>query len=248
MPSHPAQERHSDLTFPTCVPFFFARLPPRFAHGGGMPILPALDRSASPAVDRRRFVAAMTGGLFAAPLAAGAQQAGRAFRVGFVSPAQGLTEPVLAFSRSLRALGLIEGVNVLVDRQLMGGREDQYMAVLADLERRVDVIVVTGPPAALAAKRVVTKVPVIFAAVGDPVAIGLVPSLAKPGGNFTGVAFDVSPEIAAKRLGLLREVFPPLARVAALWSPPDPVGIPALRHLKEVAPRLSISVRAFDVI
>jgi len=167
--------------------------------------------------------------------------------VGFVSPARGLTAGVLGFNRGLRDSGLVEGENVVVERQLMGGREDQYTTVLAELERRVDVIVVTGPPAALAAKKVVTKVPVIFAAVGDPVAIGLVQSLAKPGGNFTGVAFDVSPEIAVKRLGLLKEVFPRLARVAALWSSSDPVGIPMLRHLEGAAPRLPASVRSFDV-
>jgi ABC-type uncharacterized transport system substrate-binding protein len=186
-------------------------------------------------------------GFTLAPLIADAQRAGNVWRVGFVSPASGLTTPVLAFSSRLRDNGLIEGENVQVDRQLMGGREDQYSAVLADLERRVDVIVVTGPPAALAAKKVVTKVPVIFAAVGDPVAIGLVQSLAKPGGNFTGVAFDVSPDIAVKRLGLLKEVFPPLARVAALWSSPDPVGIPTLRQLASAAPGIPVSVRSFDV-
>jgi len=197
-------------------------------------------------MDRRAFIGALAGGLLAAPLAAGAQHAG-VYRVGFVSPASGLAEPNLGFNRGLRNSGLIEGENVLVHRQFMGGREDQYQTVLEDLERRVDVIVVTGPPAALAAKKVVTKVPVIFAAVGDPVAIGLVQSLAKPGGNLTGVAFDVSPEIAIKRLGLLKEVFPALARVAVLWSSHDPVGIPALRHLEDAAPRLPVSVRPFDV-
>jgi putative tryptophan/tyrosine transport system substrate-binding protein len=185
--------------------------------------------------------------LVPAPLAAEAQQTGKVWRVGFVSPASGFTAPVLAFSSRLRDNGLVEGENVQVDRQLMGGREDQYSAVLADLERRVDVIVVTGPPGALAAKKVVTKVPVIFAAVGDPIAIGLVQSLAKPGGNFTGVAFDVSPDIAVKRLELLKEVFPSLARVAALWSSPDPVGIPTLRHLESAAPAIPVSVRSFDV-
>ena len=105
-------------------------------------------------MDRRRFLLTSLAGAVAAPLGAEAQQAGKVARVGFVSPARGLSEPVLAFSRELRALGLIEGANVVIDRQLMGGREDQYATVLADLERRVDVIVVTGPPAALAAKKV----------------------------------------------------------------------------------------------
>jgi putative ABC transport system substrate-binding protein len=115
------------------------------------------------------------------------------------------------------------------------------------LERTVQVIVVAGPPAALAAKKAVTKVPVIFAAVGDPVVIGLVQSLAKPGGNLTGVAFDASPEIASKRLGLLREISPTLRRVAALWSSTDPVGVTALRQLDDSAPRLGVTVKPFDV-
>ena len=198
-------------------------------------------------MDRRVFISSVILSLLATPLAAGAQPVAKVYRVGFVSAAFGLAEPNLGFSRGLRDSGLIEGENVLVYREFMGGRESQYEAVLADLERRVDVIVVGGPPAALAAKKVVTKVPVIFAAVGDPVAIGLVQSLAKPGGNFTGVAFDVSPDIAIKRLGLLKEVFPGLVRVAALWSSHDPVGIPTLRHLEDAAPRLPASVRAFDV-
>ena len=198
-------------------------------------------------MDRRTFLTALTGSLLAAAPAAEAQQAGKIYRVGFVSPSFGVGPGGLAFNRGLRDSGLIEGENVLVDRQFMGGREDQYPAVLGDLERRVDVIVVLGPPAALAAKKVVTNVPVIFAAVGDPVAIGLVQSLAKPGGNFTGVAFDVSPDIAIKRLGLLKEVFPGLVRVAALWSSHDPVGIPTLRHLEDTAGRLPVPVRAFDV-
>jgi putative ABC transport system substrate-binding protein len=204
-------------------------------------------RVLAPVMDRRTFLVMVPGCLLAAPLSAVAQQAGKVWRVGFVSPASGLTAPVLAFRRGLRDNGLVEGQNVEVDQQLMGGREDQYAAVLAELERRADVIVVTGPPAALAAKKVVTKVPVIFAAVGDPVALGLVQSLPKPGGNFTGVAFDVSPEIAVKRVSLLKEVFPPLTQVAALWSLPDPVGVLALRHLQDAAPRIPVSVRPFDV-
>jgi putative ABC transport system substrate-binding protein len=167
------------------------------------------------AMNRRFFVTGF-GALLAAPLAIEAQLAGKVYRIGFVSPAASFTAPILEFSLSLRDNGLVEGENAVIDRQLMGGREDQYVTVLADLERRVDVIVVTGPPAPLAAQKVVTRVPVIFAAVSDPVAIGLVQSLARPGGNLTGVAYDVSPEIAVKRLGLLKEVYPPLSRVAAL--------------------------------
>jgi len=198
-------------------------------------------------MDRRRFLLTSLAGAVGAPLAAGAQPAGKVYRVGFVSPAPRPGPPALAFDRALHAAGLVEGKNVIVDRRYMGGREGQYPAVLAELERTVDVIVATGPPAALAARKVVTKVPVVFAAVGDPVAIGLVQSLAKPGGNLTGVAFDASPEIPSKRLGLLREVSPTLGRVAALWSSTDPVGIQALRQLDDAAPRLAVTVKPFDV-
>jgi putative tryptophan/tyrosine transport system substrate-binding protein len=200
-------------------------------------------------IDRRGFLVGM-GTLASLPLAVEAQQARKIYRIGWVSPGFALTPPgpvTLAFNRRLRDNGLIEGENVVVDRHFMGGREDQYATVLTELERRVDVIVVSGPPAALAAKKVVTKVPVIFAAVGDPVGIGLVQSLAKPGGNFTGVAFDVSPEIAVKRVVLLKEVFPQLARVAALWSSADPVGIRMLAHLQDSAAAISLSIRPFDV-
>lgn len=116
----------------------------------------------------------------------------------------------------------------------MGGREDQYDQVMAQLElQKVDVIVAAGPPAALAAKRVVKTVPVVFAGVGDPIVIGLVQSLARPGGNLTGVAFDVTPEIAGKRLEFLKTAVPNLSRVAALWSSADPVGLPLLRQVEQ---------------
>jgi putative tryptophan/tyrosine transport system substrate-binding protein len=196
-------------------------------------------------MNRRAFVTGL-GAVLAAARAVEAQQAGKVYRIGFVSPASGLNPLVLGFNGGLRDSGLIEGQNAVVDRQFMAGREDQYEAVLRDLERRVDVIVVSGPPAALAAKKAVTRVPVVFTAVGDPVAIGLVQSVAKPGGNLTGVAFDVSPEIAVKRLGFLKEIFPPLAHVAALWHSGDPVGIATLRYLQN-EPRLPAAVRPFDV-
>lgn len=185
--------------------------------------------------------------MLAAPRAAEAQQMGKVFRVGYVVPAPGPNPVGLAFDRALHELGLIEGKNVVIDRRYMGGREAEYQSVLTQLERIVDVIVVAGPPAALVAKKVVTRVPVVFAAVGDPVAIGLVHSLARPGGNLTGVAFDASPEIASKRLGILKEVHPSLSRVAVLWSSTDPIGIPALRELQSAAPRLQVTVTAFDV-
>ena len=200
-------------------------------------------------IDRRTFLAGTGAVLFAAPLAAEAQQVGRLPTIGYVSPAAaGPNVLVDAFNRGLREAGLAEGRNIVVHRHYMGGREDQYDQVMAELEQqKVDVIVAAGPPAALAAKRVVKTVPVVFAGVGDPVVIGLVQSLARPGGNLTGVAFDVTPEIAGKRLELLKATVPTLSRVAALWSSADPVGLPQLRQLEEAAQRVRVKVLLYDI-
>jgi putative ABC transport system substrate-binding protein len=198
---------------------------------------------------RRTFLVTFAGGILAVPLAAEAQQAGRLPTIGYVSPAvAGPNALVDAFNRGLREAGFVEGRNIVVDRRHMGSREDQYDQVMAQLEQqKVDVIVAAGPPAALAAKRVVKTVPVVFAGVGDPVVIGLVQSLARPGGNLTGVAFDVTPEIAGKRLELLKAAVPTLSRVAALWSSADPVGLPQFRQLEQAAQRVRVKVIPYDV-
>jgi putative tryptophan/tyrosine transport system substrate-binding protein len=107
-------------------------------------------------LSRRTLLAGAVAGAVL-PLAAEAQQAGKVHRVGYVVPAPGPNPVGQGFDRGLREAGLIEGKNVIVDRQYMGGREHEYATVLADIEKRVDVIVVAAPPAALAAKKVVTK-------------------------------------------------------------------------------------------
>ena len=199
-------------------------------------------------MDRRRFLLISLAGALAAPRAPEAQQvAGKVWRVGYVAPAAGPNPMTDAFVRGLRDGGYVEGRNVVIQYRYMAGREIQYPEVLAELEQAVDLIVAAGPPAALAAKKVITKAPVIFYAVGDPVAIGLVSNLARPGGNLTGVAFDVTPEIQAKRLELLKEAAPTVSSVAALWSSADPVGLSALRQLGGAASRVGLKLRAYDV-
>src|SRR5438094_1816477 len=179
----------------------------------------------------RRIGLVLAAGLILAPMAANAQQPGRVPTIGYVSPSASAGPLLEAFNRALRETGYVEGRNVVVDRHYMAGREDQYDQVMAQLEQhKVDVIVANGPPAALAARRVVKTVPVAFSGVGDPVVIGLIQSLARPGGNMTGVAFDATSEIAGKRLELLKATTN-VSRVAALWSSADPGGIPPLRQL-----------------
>ncbi len=192
----------------------------------------------------------LTLGFILAPFSGQAQpQPTRTPIIVYVSPGGGPGHPFAdAFNRALREAGYVEGRNIVVDRRYMAGREDQYDQVMAQLEQqKVDVIVANGPPAALAAKRVVKATPVVFTSVGDPIAIGLVQSLAKPGGNLTGVTFDATPEIAGKRLELLKAAATNLSRVAALWSSADPVGLPLLRHLEQAAQRLNVKVTPYNV-
>jgi putative ABC transport system substrate-binding protein len=197
---------------------------------------------------RRMFIRTLAGGLLAAPLVTEAQPPTKLGRIAVVVPSAGRSSVMDAFYVGLREAGYIEGRNITIDHRSMAGRENEYDLVMAELEqRRVDVIFAAGPPAALAAKRVVKVVPVVFAAVGDPVAIGLVESLARPGANMTGVAFDVTPEIAAKRLAILKEAVPGVDRIAALWSSTDPVGLQLLRKLESAAQQLHVSVKAYDV-
>jgi len=199
-------------------------------------------------VDRRQFLTAIGIAIFLAPRAGEAQQTMRIPRIGFVAPSAGPTPFGEPFFLGLSEGGYIEGRTIIIDRRYMGGREEQYDRVMAEFEQqRMDAIFAMGPPAALAAKRVVKRVPVVFAAVGDPVGIGLVQSLARPGGNITGVSFDVTPEIAAKRLEILKEAAPNLARVVALWSSTDPVGLSLLRQLEAAAQQLHVTVMAYDV-
>ncbi len=199
-------------------------------------------------MDRRAFVGIFAGGLLLLPVVARAQQPAKMPTVAVVSPGAGPGPLLEVFYRALREAGYVEDKNVVIARHYMAGREDQYDQVMTQLEQqKVDVIAAIGPPAALAARRMVKSVPVVFSGVGDPVVIGLVASLAKPGGNLTGVAFDATSEIAGKRLELLKEAVTTVSRVAALWSSPDPVGLSLLRQIEQTAQRLRMKVTPYDV-
>ena len=171
------------------------------------------------------------------PLVAGAQQAGKVHRVGVVlttSPVAEMSGPepvhplIRTFAHALRALGYIEGKNLILERRSAEGRFDRFSDIVTDLVRlQSDVIVTVGTPMTQRAKEVTTTVPIVFVGGFDPVASGIVQSLARPGGNVTGFAFFIDPEIHAKRLQLLKEAVPKISRVAFLglkseWA--DPVG------------------------
>ena len=160
--------------------------------------------------------------LFALCLPAAAQQPAKAFRIGYLSLRNAIGAQEEAFLKGLRDLGYIEGQNILVEWRFAKGKAERMGDFAAELVRlKVDVIVAPGVQALGAAKQSTTTIPIIFPTAGDPVASGLVASLARPGGNITGLTI-LSPELSGKRLELLKEAFPRLSRVAVLLDPRQP--------------------------
>src|SRR5206468_12908627 len=153
-----------------------------------------------------------------------AQPSGRIRRIGFLGTgnAAGMATWVDALRGELRALGYAEGRNLSIEYRWADGKYERAPELAAELVRlKVEVLVTHGTPGTLAAKGATTTIPIVMASVGDAVLVGLVASLARPGGNVTGSAF-FNPELAAKRLELLKEALPRVTRVAALLNPHNP--------------------------
>jgi putative ABC transport system substrate-binding protein len=174
-------------------------------------------------MDRRTFMGAMTASMIAAPLAAIAQKAAIVRRIGVLSEEAPPTQAEMTEEASpLRALGWVEGKNLLVERRYANGRGELVRPFAEELVRlKVEIIATLGTPATLAAKNATNTIPILIWAAGDPVATGLVTSLSRPGGNITGLAM-LGPELDAKRLALLRELLPGLLRVGVLEESANP--------------------------
>ena len=197
-------------------------------------------------MDRRGFLGGSVAFL-ATPLAVGAQQVPRVFRIGFVSPiSPGPT--IAAFRQGLSEVGYIEGRNVLIEARFAEGRIERLPELVAEVLRlKVDVLVAGSPDGALAAKRATTTVPIVFAGVTDPVTAGIVPSLARPGANITGVTWGIGGVgFAAKWVELLKEAVPGLLHVAALTNPAGPLGPQYTREIQEAARTLNVRVDLLD--
>ena len=193
---------------------------------------------------RREFITLLSGAAAAWPLAAWAQQAAMPV-VGFMagsSPAA-LSRQVAAFREGLKEAGFIEGMNVAVEYRYGEGQLDRFPALASDLVRRqVAVIVVSGgPTGVLAAKQASTTIPIVFSIGSDPVEIGLVASLNRPGGNITGV-YQFTAGLEAKRLGLLREMVPKATTIAVLVNPNYAAAENQLRDVQEAATRLGVQL------
>ena len=173
-------------------------------------------------VERRTFMAMIAGGLLAAPLAAEAQQAGRTARVGILALTTLTPIPAAVnhFRAGLRELGYVEGQTVFFEYRAAEGKVERLPELARELvATRVDVIYTASAPPALAAKQATNAIRVVFAGIPDPVGAGLVPSLARPGGNVTGIAFEATPEQAAKQLELLKGLAPSVTRVGIFGAP-----------------------------
>src|SRR3989441_3673540 len=171
-------------------------------------------------MERRTFMAMLTGGIVVAPLAAEAQPAAKVARIGWLSVNNlaGNPQGCEAFRQGLRDLGYIEGRNVVIEYRDAEGKPERLPALAAELVGlKVDVIVAIGTPHALAAKQATKTIPIVFTALPDPATSGLVTSLARPGGNVTGLSW-LSPELVGKRLELLKQSVPGVSRVAVLWQ------------------------------
>src|SRR5713226_9702676 len=185
-----------------------------------------------------------------APLAAGAQQAGKVPRIGFLGGNSAFTEKgrIEAFRQGLRELGYVEGQNIVIEWRWAEGKWDRLPVLAAELVRlNVEVIVTGGSTSSGAAKKVTTTIPIVMAQTNDPVGSGFVASLARPGGNMTGLS-TFAPELSGKRLELLKEVVPKLSRVAVFGDSTTPGNAQALKETELAARALKVQLRYLDIL
>jgi putative ABC transport system substrate-binding protein len=196
-------------------------------------------------MNRRHFIALVGTGVAVSSLSAQAQQSGKVWRIGFIAHRhERFYEPL--FER-LRELGYEEGRNLIVERRYAQGHADRFQEFADEIVRlNVDVIIVVTTPAAQAAKRATTTIPIIHPAVIDPVGTGLVASLARPGGNLTGLAI-LDAELSAKRLEVLKEVIPRLSNGAVLWNAANPANAVAWKETDNAARVLAVTLQSYEV-
>jgi putative tryptophan/tyrosine transport system substrate-binding protein len=199
---------------------------------------------------RRRDFITLVGGMAASwPLGARAQQPAKLPTIGFLSPntASAQSEWTAAFVQRLRELGWIEGRTVAIEYRWAEGRVERLAEIVTELVRlKVDVIVTAGTPAIAAAKQATAVIPIVFAVEGDPIATGLVASLARPGGNVTGLSLQ-NTDLAGKRLELLREVVPSLRRLAVLANVGFPAAVLDMGQVQAMASTIGLEVTTLEL-
>jgi len=188
----------------------------------------------------------LTLSLILAPLAVGAQSAGKVYRIGILVP--GSTSPqIQAFREALRDLGYVEGQNLAIEYRSAEDRLERLPGLAAELVAlKVDIIYANVTPAAQAAKNATKTIPIVFGASSDPVDYGLVASLARPGGNITGLS-NTGADLSGKRLELLKEGVPGISRIAVLWNSANPIMARQLRETEVAAQVLGAQLQVVDV-
>jgi putative ABC transport system substrate-binding protein len=199
---------------------------------------------------RREFLGHLGGAAASSwPLAARAQQPAKRATVGYLGANTPSAEAhrLAAFSRRLGELGWVEGRTIAIEVRWAEGRNERFAEIAAELVRlKVDVIVTAGTAAIVAAKQATSTIPIVFAVAGDPVATGLVASLARPGGNVTGLSIQAT-DLTGKRLELLREAAPGLRRLAILGNAGAPVVVLEMRQLSQIARTLGLEVTTSEI-
>ena len=203
-------------------------------------------------MDRRTFIGTLTGSLLVGPLAVQAQPAGNVYRIAILANALPSAPEVSrdwgAFRQGLGERGWVEGQNIVTEYRWVEGRVERFPSLAAELvSLKPDLIMAVTGPGARAARQATSTIPIVMVYVFDPVGDGLVASLARPGGNVTGLMFVVGPEIVGKQLGLLKEVLPKVSRVAVLFNPDSSTAPIFVRETQAAAQVLAMKLQLLEV-
>ena len=196
-------------------------------------------------IDRRTFIGTLAGGLLASPFITFAQRPTKIPRIGVLGNED--SPPWEGFRRGLRELGYVDGRNVTIEWRWSEGRTDRLPALAVELvQLKVDIIVASGTQAVRSAKQATSMIPIVMAVSAYPDKIGLVESLARPGGNVTGLS-NLGPELMGKSFQLLKEIAPKASRVAVLWNPASPVETWGFKEILAAAPSVDVEIQSIEV-
>jgi putative ABC transport system substrate-binding protein len=199
---------------------------------------------------RRAFIGTLAGGLLTSPRAAKAQRAQKMPRIGFIVTAnRNVAEHIVrAFDEGMRELGYVEGRSVVIERRFADGKPERLSALAAELvQLKVDIIVTGANPVIDAVKKATATIPVVMGVSRDPVGAGFIASLARPGGNITGLTTDTTPDALGKNLELLKEAVPRATRVALLWNPAPSAARTYRDAAESAARRLGVKLQAVEL-
>ena len=210
---------------------------------------PTIDSLYRPGMDRRRFLLTSLAGALAVPCATEAQQQGKVYRIGFLSLIPGENKTLMrALQERLQELGYVEGKNLVFEYRSAEGHQERLAELASELVlARPDVLIAgAGTLAPLALKAATTTIPIVFTSVGDPVGAGVVPNIARPGGNITGLTGQ-SADVAGKRFQLLREIVPDCRLIAMLMNPATPFAMLALKETRAAADAAHVRLEILEL-